>query len=130
MIPDPGYIQTSKCSQMQFSDWRRRILERREMFKYLLDKFQRGRPGGQFVHMWTGAKNMLQYKDDKCEPLWAEYRETGTLEDAQAYEDALRDAEEFAMDYAKSVLLEVEFRKYKTSLRTSAPEEGESWSST
>ena len=124
MIPDPGYIQTSECSQMQFSDWQHHALERREMFKYLLDKFQREHPGGQFIHTWTGAKNMLQSKDDKCEPLWAKYQETGTLEDAQAYEDALRDAEEFAMDYAKSVLLRVEFQKYKASLRASVSKGG------
>ena len=124
MTPDLGYIQTSECSRMQFSDWRRHVPERREMFKYLLDKFQREHPGGQFIHTWTGAKNMLQSKDDKCEPLWAKYQETGTLEDAQAYENALRDAEEYAMDYAKSVLLRVEFQKYKASLRTSISKGG------
>ena len=75
------------------------------------------RPEARYLHNWLGARNMLAKADDRCEALWRKFRETGKLEDGQKYENALRGAEEFSMDYALHVMLNVDFRKFREKER-------------
>lgn len=107
-------IKTGECTRRPFSDWQRSIIQRRERFRYLLRTFELGRPAPQDVHRWYGARNTLQYYYEKCEPLWKAYRDDPDLANAQAYENALRDAEEFAEDYALHVKFDIKFKQRDT----------------
>lgn len=107
-------IRTGECSCRPFFDWQRGIAQRREQFRYLLRTFELERPAPQDVHRWYGARNTLQHYYEKCEPLWKAYQDDPNLANAQAYENALRDAEEFARDYALHVKFDIKFKQRDT----------------
>jgi predicted transport protein len=107
-------IRTGKCSRRPFSDWQCSITRRRDQFRYLLLTFELTQPAPQDVHRWYGARNTLQHYNEKCEPLWEAYRDDPNLANAQAYENALRDAEEFAKDYALHVKFDIKFKQRNT----------------
>lgn len=107
-------IRTGDCTRRPFSDWQCSIVQRREQFRYLLMTFELERPAPQDVHRWYGARNTLQHYYEKCEPLWGAYQDDPSLANAQAYENALRDAEEFARDYALHVKFDIKFKQRNT----------------
>lgn len=104
------YIKTGDCSYTTFADWEHRILERWEKFLYLHRKFETTQPPVKFQHPWLGLRNAFSHYRDKCEPLWNEYRKEGSLATAQAFEDAMREAEEYAIRYALAILFDIEFK--------------------
>jgi hypothetical protein len=108
------YITTGNCTRRPFFDWQCDIAKRREQFRYLLRVFELEQPDPKDVHRWYGARNTLQYYYEKCEPLWKVYQDDSNLVNAQAYENALRDAEEFARDYALHVKFDIKFKRRDT----------------
>lgn len=107
-------IKVGECTRTPFSIWQCSIIKRREQFRYLLRIFEFERPSPKDMHRWCGAKNTLQHYYEKCEPLWKAYQDNPNLANAQAYENELRDAEEFARDYALLVKFDIKFKQRDT----------------